>query len=449
MPKVIDPTNPPKVDYCIPIWARDEQIKLAIAREIPRIQPCATMQEGPLACVGYGPSLNDTWRELRQFPVIMSCSGATQFLLKRKIVPRWHVEVDPRPHKVQLIGKPHPKIEYLIASTCHPKVFDHLLNAKAKVTLWHVFDSTEEALRTLPASEWALTGGCSVGVRMLSLARFFGYTNLHIFGMDGSEGASGKHAAKHPMQPKDYAEVTYEGRTFKTTSSMFTVAKGIWHELDTMPDVTATFHGDGLIQHMAKFYVPNPIPKEKATIAFKKHETISVPYRELNKTLHQTNIAYGVGGGKHAPMVMKLAKKLGTTSILDYGCGKGYLAKEIPFPIWEYDPAIPGKDTSPRPAELVVSTDMLEHVEPECLPHVLDDLRRVVQKVGYFTIHTGPAQKTLPDGRNTHLIQKPKAWWHSQLSRYFKVALMKDAGPELHVVVAPLDKPKKPVLATT
>lgn len=437
--KILDPANPPKVEYCIPLWLRDEQIKLAIERTIPRIQPTQEVQTEPIACVGFGPSLNDTVEQLRPFANIMSCSGGTQFLLRRGIVPTWHIEVDPRPHKVQLIGDPHPDVHYLIASTCHPDVFEHLKKHGARVTLWHIFDSTEEGLRVLPPGEWALTGGCSVGVRMLTLAAFLGFRDLHVFGMDGCEGASGKHAAAHPMQPPSHSEVTYEGRTFKTTSSMYAVAQGIWHELDQLKDVRVQFYGDGLIQHMATFYQRKD-PVLGAALGFVKPELISATYRQLNHDLHRQNLFYGVGGAKHVNVVKELTEKLKTQSVLDYGCGKGHLAKELAFPIWEYDPAIPGKDQSPRPADIVVCTDVLEHIEPEHLLGVLGDLKRVVKQIGYFTIHTGPAQKTLPDGRNTHLIQKHRQWWKNRLKAYFMVNMMKEVGPELHCVVSPKKK---------
>ncbi len=437
--KVIDPLNPPKVEYCIPIWLRDSQINLAIERKIPRIQPTQIVQDGPIACVGFGPSLNETVEQIRPFATIMSCSGGTQFLLQRGIVPRWHVEVDPRPHKVQLIGEPHPGVEYLIASTCHPDVFDHLEKHQAKVTLWHIFDSTEEGFRVLPNGEWALTGGCSVGVRMLTLAAFLGFRDLHVFGMDGCEGSSGKHAASHPMQPQGHSLVTYEGRTFQTTSSMYAVAQGIWHEIDQLKDTKVQFYGDGLIQHMAKYYQrKEPVPG--SSLGFAKPELISDSYRQLNQELHKQNQFYGVGGGKHAKVVKDLTEKLKTQSVLDYGCGKGHLAKELNFPIWEYDPAIPGKNQAPRPADIVICTDVLEHIEPEHLLGVLSDLKRVVKQIGYFTIHTGPAGKTLPDGRNTHLIQKGRQWWKNRLKLFFHVGMMKEVGPELHCVVSPKRK---------
>ncbi len=64
---------------------------------------------------------------------------------------------------------------------------------------------------------------------------------------------------------------------------------------------------------------------------------------------------------------------------------------------------------------------MLEHIEPALLDNVLDDLKRVTARVGVFTVHTGQAVKTLPDGRNTHLIQKAPAWWLPRILERFEL----------------------------
>jgi hypothetical protein len=174
-------------------------------------------------------------------------------------------------------------------------------------------------------------------------------------------------------------------------------------------------------------------------IGFAKPQLISAEYCSLNAKLHRENVSYGVGGGKHAATVLKLAESIKSTSVLDYGCGKGYLAKELPFPIWEYDPAVPGKEESPRPADIVVCSDVLEHIEPEKLAFVLDDLRRCVKKVGYFVIHTGPSSKILADGRNSHLLQKGANWWKKKLRKFFTVPdngiILKN--PLIYAVVGP------------
>jgi len=428
-----------KVQYVIPLWLRDEQIRSALSLGLPCFAPNAARRDEPVAIACYGPSLRETWEQIRGFDHVISCSGAHRFLIDRELVPHHHVAVDPLPgNTVKLIGAPHPDVEYLIASTCHPDVFAHLKGQRVK--LWHVFDSTEEGQRLIPPGQWSFTGGCDVGLRSIVLAAAMGFRDLHVFGMDGSASSSGpgRHAGDHPAPGKQYADCEYDGVVYKTTASMLEAARSVWHELDQLPAVSAKFYGDGLVQHMARNYVPKPQVGPLANVlGLQTALLITEEYRGLNAQLHRDNLGYGVGGGRHAPAIKTICEKLGTTSVLDYGCGKGYLARALPFPIWEYDPAIPGKTETPRPADVVVCTDVLEHIEPEQLRAVLGDLARCTRKVGYFTIHTGAASKTLADGRNTHLIQRPVSWWKNKLLAYFDVGKIFVVGLELHVVVAP------------
>jgi uncharacterized Rossmann fold enzyme len=433
---MLDINQKPEVQYAVPNWLRDEQIKLAIKRVKGRIEPHSEPRTEPIAVVGFGPSLKGTWEKIKDFKFVMSCSGSHKFLLDRGIVPNWHIEVDPRAHKVELIGPPHKDVEYLIASACHPKVFDHLEGYNVK--LWHVFGAAETGV-ILPPGDWAITGGCDVGLRALTIARFFGFVNLQVFGMDGSAPqGTGRHADKHPHGDKQkLKECPYKGETYYTTEGMLAAAQQIWHELDQMPDVNVTFHGDGLIQTMAKDYVRKE-PKGATFIAALNPILISSEYRELNAQLHRENLAYGVGGAKHADTIAKMVENTKAKSVLDYGCGKGYLAKSLPYPIWEYDPAIPGKDETPRPADLVVCTDVLEHIEPDKLTLVLADLARCTKQVAYFTINTAAASKVLPNGKNTHLIQEKQEWWESKLGEFFKIAKVITEGKNiLHVIVSP------------
>ena len=429
-----------KVSYCIPDWLKVEQIKANTRNVKGRISAVYELNQEPIALVNYGPSLNDTWEKIREFKYVMTCSGAHKFCVERGIISTHHIDVDPRDHKVELIGQPQKETEYLIASTCSPKLFAHLEGYNVK--LWHIFDTDEEGFRILPAGEWAITGGCSVGVRTLTLARFLGFTNLHVFGMDGCYGPSGKHAGPHPNQKGDDYSVEFDGKEYKTSPAMLEAAKNTFHELDVMKDTSAVFYGNGLVQEMAKKYQRKET-QGSGIIAFEKPELISTGYADLNRRLHADNLAYGVGGGRHADLVMKLAenisKKVKFVSVLDYGCGKSYLAKALPFPIAEYDPAIPGKDQSPRPADLVCCLDVLEHIEPDHLDAVMDDLRRCAKRVALFVIHTGPSHKTLPDGRNTHLIIEGEEFWKQKVEQFFVIP---DKGmiskhPLLYFIVSP------------
>jgi hypothetical protein len=160
---------------------------------------------------------------------------------------------------------------------------------------------------------------------------------------------------------------------------------------------------------------------------------ISPEFLQLQRELHTTNVDYGTSGRLYVAIVQHLITQLKTTSVLDYGCGKGTLGKHLAIPIKAYDPAIPGKEQTPAPADLVVCTDVLEHIEPECLDAVLSDLARCTLRYGYFTINTQPALKVYADGRNTHLIQEGQEWWITKLSPFFTIMKVVDRPPELQV----------------
>lgn len=99
--KYLDVNEKQNVTYCIPLWLRDEQVKLSTNRIKNRIETNYELRNEPIAIVCYGPSLNDTWEEIKNFKYIITCSGSHKFLIERGIIPTWHVDVDPRPHKVE------------------------------------------------------------------------------------------------------------------------------------------------------------------------------------------------------------------------------------------------------------------------------------------------------------------------------------------------------------
>jgi hypothetical protein len=167
---------------------------------------------------------------------------------------------------------------------------------------------------------------------------------------------------------------------------------------------------------------------------------ISNEYREANKRLHETNPRYGSSSAKWAPKVLELLRSTQSKTVLDYGCGKGNLRAALPeLEIREYDPAVPGKDAEPKPADLVMCTDVLEHIEPDCLNDVLAHIRSLTLGFAFVNIATRPAIKTLPDGRNTHLIIQSEAWWRARIEAFFQVA---DWSPDRDWAVSALLQPR-------
>ena len=138
---------------------------------------------------------------------------------------------------------------------------------------------------------------------------------------------------------------------------------------------------------------------------------ISDEYKKLNEELHARNPKFGTVGKKFVGEVMHICKALDTTDVLDYGCGKSTLSQNMPFEIQEYDPAIEKFSELPKPADIVVCTDVLEHIEPEYIDSVVQHLKELTKKCLFLVVGCGPAKKTLDDGRNAHLIQEDELWW--------------------------------------
>ena len=169
--------------------------------------------------------------------------------------------------------------------------------------------------------------------------------------------------------------------------------------------------------------------------------TISDDYRNAQKQLHE-NPNYGVASLQYAPIVKEVIQKIGAKSISDYGAGKCRLRMKLKelglrkFRYFPFDPAFP-EYGEPKEAELVCCIDVLEHVEPLYLNAVLIDLRKITTGHGFFTIHTGPAVKTLADGRNAHLIQNPTSWWLPKLCDHFEILHLQASPGGFWIVVSP------------
>lgn len=168
-----------------------------------------------------------------------------------------------------------------------------------------------------------------------------------------------------------------------------------------------------------------------------RQELISDDYLAQQRTLHLLPQGYGGKGSRWAGTVAAIAKATDSYSVLDYGCGRGslrsLLAERVPLlDVREYDPAVEGKDAPPRFADLVVCTDVLEHVEPEKIGTVLKHLWSLSRRAVFLVVCLRPANKELPDGRNAHLLLRSAEWWD---------ATVRDAGfARLPVDVAIPDK---------
>lgn len=172
----------------------------------------------------------------------------------------------------------------------------------------------------------------------------------------------------------------------------------------------------------------------------------SEEYQKQLSILHNTS-KWGGTAAKFFKQYIKPVLPPPPCSILDYGSGQGAFRQSLRgsslvssdgYKITEYEPAHPHLANNNVPCDFVVCIDVLEHIEPNCIDAVLDDLKRCTLSEGYFTISCRKASKILPDGRNAHLIVEPPEWWKEKLEARFKLIseeICDNKGVSYHVHV--------------
>lgn len=159
--------------------------------------------------------------------------------------------------------------------------------------------------------------------------------------------------------------------------------------------------------------------------------TISDEYRDLYRQLYASGQRYGVNGYRWARRAARVLRdKIGAARVVDYGCGRGTLAdalEERGFKVTRFEPGLPEFSASPESADAVVSTDVLEHVEPEMIDAVLRDIRRLGPKGAFLVIATRRGKRRLPDGSDPHRLVRSAGWWREKLHAHYGTVI---TGPE-------------------
>lgn len=242
---------------------RIERIEANLRRfKVPKLKNPLPERPERLFVVGFGPSLVDTWKDIRD-GVVLTTSGAHDFLISKGIIPTYHVESDSREHKVFFLRNPHPDTTYYLGSQCHPKMFARLRHNK--VVMWHgyVNGSIDEHLavanRYDPGSV-LLSGGTNAGLRAVIVGRHLGFKQFVLHGIDCSYRGDVQWAGKHSGATHHAVQVRCNDKVFNTSDIMMRATDDFFTQMFTpgLRDCSFLVAGDGLLAERLNIFRHDP-----------------------------------------------------------------------------------------------------------------------------------------------------------------------------------------------
>lgn len=236
-----------------------ENIRSSMARHLPWFDFDNSANDDHVVIVGGGPSLADTFPEIRKRHElgqrIWALNGTAHWLASRGVIPDAHFIVDARPENADFVRDAQPTTVHYVASQADAAVFDALKGKK--VVLWHANSAGVADLvgYVVDKPVHLIGGGSTVGLNAISMAYLLGYRAIHLHGFDSSYRDGQHHAYPQAMNESEKVVDALLGeRHFKAAPWMI-------HQVNEFQDLAAslaeegavfTVAGDGLLPHMAR-----------------------------------------------------------------------------------------------------------------------------------------------------------------------------------------------------
>lgn len=244
-----------------------DNIRANVERDLPWFTGFGPHKKIAVLVCG-APSMRDSLPEIRaqkrRGARIVSVNNAWRFLVENGITPDVHVMLDARPENAEFVKGAPASTRYVIASQCHPSVFDALEGRE--VIMWHSAFGDGEELRQILAPWWdegpdqkpvvMVPGGGTVGLRALWLCALSGFKTVHVYGMDSSYAGDAHHAYPQPLNDgESLMNVTVRGKSYACAKWMVRQAEEFgWHWTDLEREGVQLFvHGQGLIPDLARY----------------------------------------------------------------------------------------------------------------------------------------------------------------------------------------------------
>lgn len=223
------------------------------------------VRDRPLIIVGGGPSLRDTEGELREWAErgdVIAINDAHDWLIERGIVPKMFAMQEIAEWPNEFIRHANDTTEYYLASMAHPTAFERLLGRK--LTMFHSYAGIgeDQITRDHDPGHPIVCGGEAMAIRAINFGWVKGYTDFHMFGVDGCYAEGDTHVYLH--RPRPPMPIYAAGRKFNSAYYLARQAKDLARFIKNCGHMfTLTTHGDGLVQHVHRTIAPDRYPTRR------------------------------------------------------------------------------------------------------------------------------------------------------------------------------------------
>lgn len=472
-----------------------ENIRAGVNYDYPIFTPQPPRQGSAIFVAG-GPTLRDFLPELRRRYLageyIFTSNHTHDYLVENGIIPKACLLLDPKEVVKDYVKQVQKDTAYFISNCADPHTWEAMKERGAKMlkvmVAYGIMDDSDMTLMqelypTIKAQCY-LPGGTMTPLRAMPFAIMLGFRKIEMYGFDSCfsknepkivyEGTEefrststdhtvyqdekGKFIIDEPedggffysyKKPRreNVKIVEYKGKRFLSSNVFTHQAMQIpkWYDrLESQLEIV--IHGDSLSSWVLECH-KKELEENRGKIGDKRW---TEDYALQMRAMHEAG-SFGIHGYTDIEWSARALVSLICTlqrpvTVLDYGAGAGTYADAVHkvfkwVNVTSYDPFHPKFRDLPDPGvhDAVNCTDVMEHVELECVDNTLKYIADRTRFMACFAIALEEANKILPDGRNAHITQKSAKWWAEKLRQHFAIAEYSYSGAMVVFACQPLD----------
>lgn len=224
-------------------------VRHALRLDLPELRDFEYPWKERLAIIASGPSALSADLTGKTLAI----NGALRLFTERGLAPTYWVACDPQELVAEFLPDAPPRhTTYLVASKCHPKVFEKLRGYN--VIIWHVADTATWPLLEdrFPVQAWT-----SVTLCAFELMARLGWRGFDVWGWDGCF-LEGQEYAVPQWENEGLQDVMVGDELFHSTHAWALEAQSATHALAGFP-FPVHVHGPGFIAAMCRAFLPKRI----------------------------------------------------------------------------------------------------------------------------------------------------------------------------------------------